>query len=101
MKLIIITAIKAYEDNIKNILKAAQISAFTYHDAIGCNHSPMQAIGSNWFASDMHHMDSVMFFAITQAPNASSTSALVTAFNQAQDSTSHIHLAIINTETTS
>jgi len=54
MKLLILTAIKEFEKEIKQQLKKAEVTKFSYKDVIGFRDSTEDALESNWFSSDMN-----------------------------------------------
>ena len=66
MKLLLITSIKAYEKEIKDILKSAQVSSYTYTDATGYRDASALAIQENWFSNDMDEGEAVLFYALVK-----------------------------------
>jgi hypothetical protein len=87
MKLLIITAITAFENDIKAMLQKANISDISE-----------EAISSNWFASEMNETESILFYAFVRKENAMLFFNLVNEFNAAQKTHSHIHVAQLNIE---
>ena len=63
MKLLIITAITAFEEDIKQMLKEAEVSTFTYKYVTGYRDSTMDSIENNWFGYEMNENESVLFYA--------------------------------------
>ena len=51
MKLVIITAIKEFEKDIKLQLKQAKVGTFSYREVTGFRDSTEDALESNWFSS--------------------------------------------------
>jgi hypothetical protein len=98
MKLIIITAIKAYELAIKAILKNAQIGSYTYKDVIGFKDASTEAISTNWFGTEMNENDSILFFAFVPEALVASVFESVEQFNQSQETSSKVHVALLNIE---
>jgi hypothetical protein len=98
MKLVIITAIKEFEKDIKLLLKKAAVVTFSYRDVIGFRDATEEAIESNWFASEMNTTDSIMFYAFVPQKNVDSLFETIVQFNSKQATPSHIHIAIVPIE---
>jgi len=98
MKLLIITAITAFENDIKAMLQKANISTYTFSNVTGFRDISEEAISSNWFASEMNETESILFYAFVRKENAMLFFNLVDAFNAAQKTHSHIHVAQLNIE---
>jgi nitrogen regulatory protein PII len=98
MKLLLITAVKEFENNIKQILKKSKVKSFSYKDVKGFKDNSEDAIESNWFASEMNINESILFYAFVQKENVDTVFELVAEFNKKQKSLSHIHLAMLNIE---
>ena len=88
MKLLIITAVLDFENDIKQMLKKAHVKTFTYKEAIE----------SNWFAGDMHETESILFYAFVKKENIDPLFDLVNDFNAKQVTKSNIHIAVLNIE---
>lgn len=98
MKLLIITAITAFENDIKAMLQKANISTYTYSNVTGFRDISEEAISSNWFASEMNETESILFYAFVRKENVLLFFNLVNAFNVSQETQSHIHVAELNIE---
>ncbi len=98
MKLVIINAIQEFDPIIKQILKQAQVHTFSYRSVIGYRDSSDDALENNWFASEMHETESVLFYAFVPSEQVDPLFELVTSFNQSQTTISQIHLAVLNIE---
>lgn len=98
MKLIIITANKSFETEIKKILKQAKVSVYTHNDVNGFRDNSAEAIGTNWFGSESIENESVLFFAFVEEKFVTNTKMLVDEFNRQQETDSRIHIAILNIE---
>ena len=61
MKLVIITAIKLFEKDIKLQLKKAEVKTFSFKEVTGYRDSTEDAIESNWFSSEMNQTESIVF----------------------------------------
>lgn len=98
MKLLIITAIKAFEKEIKNILNSTQVTSYTYQDAIGYRDASELAVKENWFANEMNEGEALFFYAFVKKEKSDLVFDLVEEFNKNQESMSSIHLAVIDIE---
>ena len=100
MKLVIITAIKEFEKDIKLQLKQANVISFSYRDVIGYRDSTEDALESNWFSSEMNQTRSVVFYAFVKKEHVDLLFDLINKFNNEQKTLSHIHVASLNIERT-
>ncbi len=98
MKLLVITAIKAFENDVKQLLKQAAVRQFSYREVTGYRDVSEEAIDSNWFASEMNETESVLFYAFVKKGYVELLFNLVEDFNSSQESKSRVHVAIIQIE---
>ncbi|PJJ08312.1 hypothetical protein CLU83_1572 [Flavobacterium sp. 1] len=98
MKLLLITAVKEFENQIKQLLKKATVQSFSYQEVKGLKNSSGEAIESNWFGSEINETDSVLFYAFTAKEKVENLFELVADFNKEQESLSHIHIAVLTIE---
>lgn len=98
MKLLLITAVKEFEKEIKQLLKKASVQSFSYQDAKGFKNNSEEAVESNWFGSEMNETDSILFYAFAEKEKVENLFELVVDFNKEQESFSHIHIAVLNIE---
>lgn len=100
MKLLIITAIRSFKKEIKNILKKADVKNYSYKDVIGYRDASELSIHENWFSNDMNEGEAIFFYAFVKKENVDLVFEMVKAFNDRQETSSTIHLAEINIERT-
>ena len=98
MKLLLITAVKEFEKEIKQLLKKASVQSFSYQEVKGFKNSTGEAVESNWFGSEMNETDSILFYAFTAKDKVDALYELVEYFNMEKESLSHIHIAVLNIE---
>jgi nitrogen regulatory protein PII len=98
MKLVIITAIKEFEKDIKLQLKKAEVKNFSYSEVIGFRDSTEESIETNWFSSEMNHTESIVFYAFVKKENVELLFNLINNFNDKQKTASKIHVAVLNIE---
>ena len=98
MKLLLISAIREFEKDIKLILKKAQVKSFSYKDVKGFKDNSEDALEANWFATNMQETESVLFYAFVKQDKVDGLFDMVAAFNTEQVSKSNIHVAVLNIE---
>ncbi|MEZ4875704.1 MAG: hypothetical protein R2793_09725 [Flavobacteriaceae bacterium] len=98
MKLLIITAITAFEKEIKQLLKQAEVTTFSYKHVTGYRDATMDSIENNWFGSEMNENESVLFYAFLKKEKVATFFDLVEKENAKRESASTIHVASINIE---
>ena len=100
MKLLLITSIRAFEKDIKIILKKAEVKTYSYKDVTGYRDTSDLLVQENWFANDMNEGEAVLFYAFVQKENVDLVFEMVTQFNEKQETLSTIHVAVVNIERT-
>jgi nitrogen regulatory protein PII len=98
MKLLLITAVREFEKDIKQMLKKAEVKSFSYKNVTGFKDSSEDAMEKNWFATEMNENESVLFYAFVEKEKVDTLFELVTNFNAVQETLSHIHLAVLSVE---
>ena len=98
MKLVVITAIAAFEKEIKKMLKEAKVKSYSYRDVKGFRDASEEGIEDNWFGSEMNETDSVVFYAFILQQNIDILFDEVTQFNKYQETISKVHLAVLSLE---
>jgi nitrogen regulatory protein PII len=98
MKLLIITAVREFEKDIKQLLKKAQVKSFSYKDVKGFKDNSEDDLEANWFATNMQETESVLFYAFVSEEKVDGLFDMVKEFNTEQVSKSNIHVAVLNIE---
>jgi nitrogen regulatory protein PII len=98
MKLLLITAVREFEKDIKQLLKKAQVKSFSYKDVKGFKDNSEDDLEANWFATNMQETESVLFYAFVKEEKIDSLFDMVKEFNTEQVSKSNIHVAVLNIE---
>jgi hypothetical protein len=98
MKLLIITAIAAFEKDIKKMLQQAEVKSFSYRDVKGYKDHSEEGVETNWFVTEMNETDSLLFYAFVKKDNVDLLFDLVSGFNEKQETESNIHVAVVNIE---
>ena len=97
MKLLIITAIKEFEKNVKDALNHSGVKSFSYHYVRGYKNES-NGSSENWFGASHTEIDSVMFAVFVEENFAEEIYKKVEFFNAKQKSLSKIHVATMNIE---
>ncbi|MEO8254536.1 MAG: hypothetical protein ABI554_09140 [Flavobacterium sp.] len=98
MKLLLITAIAAFEKDIKGMLKKAQVKTYTYKEVIGFKDTSEDSIESNWFATGINETESILFYAFVQEENVDTLFEEVRVFNDKQETLTRIHVTVLQIE---
>ena len=98
MKLLIITSISEFEKEIKLMLVKANVKNFSYKEVIGYHNTSDEAIGDNWFATEMNENESILFYAFVPSENVEMVFNSINEFNAKQETLSKIHVATVNIE---
>lgn len=98
MKMLIITAIEAYEKDIVDILKESKINAFSSTNVLGHVNNQDPHLEDNWFGNEQHDYNSMLFFTWVESENANLVFQSIEAFNEKLESKSKIHISILNIE---
>lgn len=98
MKLLIITAITAFDKDIKKMLKQADVKTFTYKEVNGFKDLSEEAIESNWFGTEMNENESMLYYAFIKKEKVDFFFELVEIFNSEQQTRTHVHIAVLNIE---
>jgi hypothetical protein len=98
MKLLLITAIEAFENDIKFLLKKSSITSFSYKDIKGFRDLTEKSVGDNWFAGSMDESQSILFYAFVEKEKADQLFNAVAKFNEQQRTLSKVHVVVLNIE---
>lgn len=98
MRFLMITAIREFENEIKQILKKALVQTFSYQKVTGCKNRENEPIEENWFAGDLHEHDSVLFYVFLKKEYLDEIFERVEDFNAKQKTSTRVHVAVLNLE---
>ena len=91
MKLVIITAIKEFDTEIKKQLKHAKVNTFTFKEVSGYRNSTEDALETNWFSSEINITESIVFYAFVKKENID---ALFESINEFKTKQKHFQIFI-------
>lgn len=100
MKLVLITAVNQYKEQIQVILKNAKVANYSFQDVKG--HKDVSSISSqsNWFVGDRFETNSIMFFAFVQKGKTEELFNEIETFNNNLETLSKLHISVLNVEKT-
>lgn len=98
MKLLLITAIKEFESEVKSILVKSGSKSFTYNEVKGFKNEESSTRTSSWFASAYSKIDSLLFTVFVAEENTPLIIQKIEEFNAEQETLSKVHIALINLE---
>ena len=90
--------VKKYPKEVKQILKKGNVKTYSYKEVVGYRNASEDALGSNWFGTEMNENESIMFYAFVEKENVDIVCSAITEFNAKQETLSHIHSAVLNIE---
>lgn len=97
MKIIILTAIEEFEQEVKDILKHSGVKSFSMQRVKGFKNSDSSG-SHNWFVSEEIATESFVFMVFVESSCVNEILKRVEEFNHSQESLSRIHLASIAVE---
>ena len=98
MKLLLITAIKAFEKDILFLFKKSKITTFSYSDIKGHRDLTKESVEDNWFTSGINESQSIIFYAFVPKEKADQLFNTVNTFNEQQRTKSKVHAVVLNIE---
>ncbi|KYG82278.1 hypothetical protein [Roseivirga echinicomitans] len=96
MELLIITAARAFEKDIKGLLKKSGVKTFSYMDVTGYKDQEGESMSANWFASSIGERQSVLFYAFVPTFTVDEVMLQIRNLNESQESESKIHVAVMD-----
>lgn len=98
MKLLIVTCLKEFQDDVTKIFKKADIHVFSAMPIIGFRDNQPTDIMDSWFASGDENFDSLMLFSFTTAENADRAMELIKNYNKESETTFPVRSFIVPVE---
>ena len=98
MKLLVITAVKTFEERVKKVLAENGVFAFSYNSVVGFRDISKEQTSRNWFANPTNKVDSLLFFAMVGEEISAKVFQAVEDLNTTCDLRTKIHIGIMNIE---
>lgn len=100
MKLVLITAVSQYKEQIQVILKNASVSNYSYKDVTGHIDTSSVSSKDNWFVGDRFETNSIMFLSFVPKDKTATIFAEIEVFNNNLETLSKIHISVLDVEKT-
>ncbi len=100
MELIIITAIREFDKEIKQLLKKSGVATFSHMPVKGFKNMADDEMEDNWFASEVGEYESTLYYAFVQNGNVDKVLQSINEFNAKQETASKIHVAVLDIKRT-
>lgn len=98
MKLLIVTAVKAFEKNVRMILEENGVLSFSYAPVTGYRDSTQDSMSKNWFGTEMNKVDSLLFFAFVPEEVSETVFEKIEQHNENCTQESRIHISVLPIE---
>lgn len=100
MKMLIITAVASYQDQIVTVLKNSKVSAFSSTNILGHVNREDPNLEDNWFGGDQQQHQSLLYFTLLPEDQIQGVFDAIEEINQNAESKSRIHLSVMDVERT-
>lgn len=98
MKLVMVTVVEEFQKEVLQLFKKTGIENFSESDIEGFKNSPSIVSASNWFSGQKSSIQSLLFFSFTEEEKANLLFEEIKLFNQKEDITNPIKLAVLPIE---
>jgi hypothetical protein len=98
MKLVIVTSVEEYHDDILDIFKKSNIENFSESEIDGYKNTPSILSTSNWFATNKSVTNSIMLFSFTEKEKIDTLFEHLEAYNKNIESNSPIKAIVLPIE---
>jgi hypothetical protein len=98
MKLIIVTAVEAFQKDILKLFKKANIENFSSSDIDGYKNAPSILMASSWFSGEKTGNESHLFFSFTEDENSDALFSLIKEFNNNLETNNPVKAVVVPIE---
>lgn len=98
MKLLIVTVVDEFQQDVLQLFKKANIESYSGSDIEGFKNAYSFMMNSSWFPSEKGGADSNMFFSFTEEEEINDFFKLVKEFNQNMETNNPIHAVVVPIE---
>ncbi|MGW8123536.1 hypothetical protein ACV07N_12825 [Roseivirga echinicomitans] len=96
MELLIITAVRVFEKDIKTLLKKAGVKSFSFMDVTGYKDPEEPSTSTSWFATNVGERQSILFYAFVAKTSMDGVMVQIKKLNESQQTHSKIHVAAMD-----
>lgn len=94
MKLLILTAVRTFEKQVRKILETEGVLSYSYTTVTGYRDSTQDSVSRNWFATEMNKAESILFFAFVHEETSNKVFDAVEKLNTTCDLRSKVHIMV-------
>ncbi|AOW17505.1 hypothetical protein LPB03_08515 [Polaribacter vadi] len=98
MKLVIVTAVEEFHQEIIKLFKKANIENFSESDIDGHKNTASVLVASSWFSGQKSSNESILFFSFTEDKNIEDLFSLIQEFNQNLETNNPIKAVVVPIE---
>ncbi len=98
MKLLMVTVVEEFEQDILRLFKEANIESFSGSDIDGYKNPTSMVRTSSWFPSEKSGVESNLFFSFTEDENIDGLFKLIKAFNNNLETNNPIKAVVVPIE---
>ncbi len=98
MKLLMVTVVEEFEQDILRLFKEANIESFSGSDFDGYKNPTSMVRTSSWFPSEKSGVESNLFFSFTEDENIDGLFKLIKAFNNNLETNNPIKAVVVPIE---
>ncbi|MFD2550714.1 hypothetical protein ACFSQP_02685 [Bizionia sediminis] len=98
MKLVIVTAVKAFQKEVLQLFKEAKIESFSSSEIDGHKNAPSLLATSSWFPTVSGGNESALFFSFTDEARIDTLFTLIEAFNSTLETYNPIKAVVVPIE---
>lgn len=98
MKLLIVAALKEYNETVGTILKEASIPVFSITDMTGIKNGIDTNLLDDWFSRGVGKFDSIFIFCFTTETNTETALTLISKFNEKEGAAFPIRAFVLPVE---
>ncbi|NBA78353.1 hypothetical protein GOQ04_22535 [Emticicia sp. ODNR4P] len=90
MKIVIVMAIREFEEAVKKLFKSAKIRRFSYLNSTDYQYISEEHFEGNWFGQELHEVEAVVFYAFSSQEEINDLAKNIAEFNAQHESTDPI-----------
>jgi len=98
MKLVIVTSVEQFQQDVLKLFKKANIENFSSSDIDGHKSTSSLLLKTNWFSSEKGGNESSLFFSFTADENIEALFQLIKAFNASLETNNPIKAVVVPIE---
>ncbi|UNY97970.1 hypothetical protein MQE36_12845 [Zhouia spongiae] len=98
MKLLLVTVVEEFQEDILKLFKEAGIERYSGSDIHGYKELLSEKLIANWFLTEKDAIESAMFFSFTEDENTDKVFELIKAFNNQIETNNPVKAIVVPVE---